>query len=413
MAAEAPGTLTSDPRRWRMLLLLSAATLFSLTAWFSTNAVAPALEAEKGFSTGDIAWLTIGVQLGFVLGTMIISATNLADLINTRTLFAISAILAGVANAALVLMPGGLAEATVLRVLTGISLGGVYPPGIKIISGWFHSGRGIAIGVMIAALTLGSGSPHLLRSVFLAHWEITLLASSTLAVAAGAIVYFLVRDGPYDVPAARFNPSYIVDILKKRATRLVLIGYLGHMWELYAMWTWLPPFLAVVYGTKNGGGNAMDQASLVAFLVFVAGAIGSVAAGYLAERWGRTLVTSGAMVLSGGTALYIGFLPLSWGWVITVVALFWGGTVIADSAQFSTAMTELTEEAYRGTALTFQTGMGFLLTIVTIRFVPILADSVGWGLAFAVLGIGPMVGAAAMLRLRRLPEARVLARGRR
>jgi len=401
------------PARWRALALISAATLLSLTVWFSTNAIAPALETERGFSSGDIAWLTIAVQLGFVLGTLTIALTNLADMVNTRALFAISAVLAGASNAALVFVPGGFAGALVLRVLAGAFLGGVYPPGMKIISGWFRSGRGIAIGTMIGALTLGSGSPHLLRSVFIAQWEITLYISSALAALAGGIVFFLVQDGPFDVPARRFRPSYILHTIKVPSTRLVFFGYLGHMWELYAMWASIPVFLASVYGTKRLAGDSLDLASLITFLVFISGAAGCVVAGFLAERVGRTATTSWAMAISGGTALFIGFLPLDWEVVIALVALVWGASVVADSAQFSTALTELSEDAYRGTALTFQTGVGFLLTIIPIRLVPVLADSIGWGPAFAALGIGPALGIAAMLRLRSMPESAALALGRR
>ena len=152
----------------------------------SANAIASALETERGFSGPDIAWLTIAVQLGFVIGTLLIAITNLADLMNTRKLFAICAVLAGVSNVALVFLPGGFAAALVLRLLSGVFLGGVYPPGMKIISGWFRSGR----GVMIGALTLGSGSPHLLRSVFVSQWELTLCVSSALAVLAGGSFTF-------------------------------------------------------------------------------------------------------------------------------------------------------------------------------------------------------------------------------
>jgi len=286
----------------------------------SANAIASALETERGFSGPDIAWLTIAVQLGFVIGTLLIAITNLADLMNTRKLFAICAVLAGVSNVALVFLPGGFAAALVLRLLSGVLLGGVYPPGMKIISGWFRSGR----GVMIGALTLGSGSPHLLRSVFVSQWELTLYVSPALAVLAGGIVYFLVEDGPHDVPARRFNPGYLIQTLRVPATRLVFFGYLGHMWELYAMWAWISSFLAVVYGTRSLARGSLDLASLVNFLVFVAGPAGCVAAGFFAERYGRTLATSIAMVISGGMGLFIGFLPIEWGLVIALVALVWG-----------------------------------------------------------------------------------------
>ena len=402
-----------DPRRWRVLAFVVTATVFSLTVWFSTNAIAPALEVERGYSKTDIAWLTIGVQLGFVLGTLFIAVTNLADVMNTRKLFGISAVMAGVTNVALVFLPDAVVSAIGLRVLTGVFLGGVYPPGMKILSGWFRSGRGIAIGAMIAALTLGSGSPHLLQSVFVAQWELTLYISSALAVLAGGLVCFMVQDGPLDVPAQRVNPSMLLHAVRDRSMRLVFFGYLGHMWELYAMWAHIPVFLAAVYGTKSLIGNSLDLASFITFLVFAAGAVACVAAGYGAERYGRCATTSLAMIISGGSALVIGFVPMDWQVVILIVAIVWGASVVADSAQFSTALSELCEEAYRGTSLTFQTGLGFLITIVPIWLVPVVVDSMGWGPAFAILAIGPALGTAAMLRLRSMPEAAALALGRR
>ena len=397
--------------RRRTLFIVSLASLFGLSVWFSTNAISAALEAEKGLSGQDVAWLTIAVQLGFVFGTVVIALTNLADLLNARRLFFISAIAAGVLNL-LVIPIDNLPLLILVRFGTGAFLGGVYPPAMKVLSGWFNRGRGFALGMMIGALTLGSGSPHLLRSIFVDNWEVVIIGSSFLAFVGGTAMLALVRDGPYEVPAAKFRPSSMLTLFTERGLRLALIGYLGHMWELYAMWAWIGAFMTYIIGTRPILGDRVDLASVLTFGVFFAGAVASPLAGILAERIGRTAVTSLAMVLSGSMALMIGFLPFEFLPLIIIVAMVWGATVIADSAQFSTAVNELAPAEYRGTMLTFQTGLGFLLTAGSIWLVPVLQEATGWGVAFAVLAAGPVVGTIAMLWLRRLPEAKQLAGGR-
>ncbi|MBT5475393.1 MAG: MFS transporter [Chloroflexi bacterium] len=396
----------------RALVLVSLATFFSLSVWFSTNAISGALEVEKSIDESSMAILTIAVQLGFVFGTLLIAVTNLSDLINARTLFAYAAVLAALAN--LLVIPFDSTPALIAaRFATGAFLGGVYPPAMKVISGWYTKGRGFALGTMVGALTIGSGSPHLLRSVFSENWQAVIIGSSVLAISGGLILKFLVKDGPHEVRGAKFNPKYLIGAISQRGPRLALTGYLGHQWELYAMWAWLGSFMLYIVGQKSLIGDRLDLASALTFLVFAVGAVASSYAGIWSEKIGRTAVTSIAMVISGGVAAFIGFIPPEMTVLIVILAMIWGASVIADSAQFSTAMTELSDPAYRGTMLTFQTGIGFALTAVSIWLLPIVKDSSGWGWAFAMLALGPVVGTTAMLRLRSLPESANLAGGKR
>ena len=396
----------------RALILVSFATFFSLSVWFSTNAISGALEVEKSIDESSMAILTIAVQLGFVFGTLLIAVTNLSDLINARTLFAYAAVLAALAN--LLVIPFDSTPALIAaRFATGAFLGGVYPPAMKVISGWYTKGRGFALGTMVGALTIGSGSPHLLTSVFSENWQAVIIGSSVLAISGGLILKFLVKDGPHEVKGAKFNPKYLIGAISQRGPRLALTGYLGHQWELYAMWAWIGSFMLYIVGEKSLIGDRLDLASALTFLVFAVGAVASSYAGIWSEKIGRTAVTSIAMVISGGVAAFIGFIPPEMTVLIVILAMIWGASVIADSAQFSTAMTELSDPAYRGTMLTFQTGIGFALTAASIWLLPIVKDSSGWGWAFAMLALGPVVGTAAMLRLRSLPESVNLAGGKR
>ena len=392
----------------RALALIAGGQLLALSLWFSASAVAPQLRDDWGLSTSQVAGLTLWVQVGFVVGAMLSAVFNLADIVPSRRLFLVSALSGAAANLGLL----GVDESSVgvglaLRFLTGAFLAGVYPAGLKVMAGWFRSGRGRALGVLVGALTIGSASPHLVRGIGL-EWRGVITAASALAVVA-AMMMSRVGDGPYDTAGQRFRWNHVGVVLANRGVRLSTYGYLGHMWELYAMWTWTAAFL-VASATESG--SDYGSISIITFLVIAIGGIGSWWAGSLADRVGRTKVAGGAMAISGTCALLT---PLVFGspvWVIVPLMLLWGVSVVADSAQFSTMVTETADHEVRGSALTLQTALGFLLTLVTIRWVPTLAENLGWQWAFPVLAVGPLFGVYAMVRLKGSSYASQLAGGR-
>jgi len=406
--------MSDGSTRWRALALLSLAELLALSLWFSASAVLPSLSREWALGDGGRAGLTIAVQAGFIVGTLLAALTNLPDVLRPRALMMWGALAGAAVNASLALWVDHLAPALALRFLTGVCLAGTYPPAMKIAATWFREGRGLAIGLLVAALTVGSATPHLIRGLTDLPWRHTLLAASLFAALA-ALVVTRVGDGPYQFPPARFDVRMAGVALRERGPRLACLGYFGHMWELYAMWTWLAAFLAASLEARGRGVSyAGLNASAATFLcVGLAGALGAYAGGALADRWGRTTLTIAAMTGSAVCALLIGLTYGGPPLLTLVIAVLWGITVVADSAQFSTAITELAPPAYVGTALTTQTCLGFALTMASIWAIPPAVAVVGWRWAFAMLAVGPALGVLAMARLRTLPEASLMAGGRR
>ena len=384
-----------------MLALVALGQFLGMTLWFSATAAAPRIAGELALDESATAWLTIAVQGGFVAGTLISALANLADVFNARRLFAAGCVAGAAANAAIA-YSSDATTIVALRFMTGAALACVYPPGMKIAAGWFLDRRGSALGVVVGALTLGSAFPHLLAwSAADLSWRTLMLSSSLLAVIGGAIVWLFVKDGPHVAASAPFDPRAVRAVVANRGARLATYGYLGHMWELYAMWAWIAVFAAA--SLSGSGPEAGPSGSLVAFVAIASGAAGCVVAGVWADRWGKAHIARLALLTSGACSAAGGLLygtPLL---VLLIFAIVWGFSVVADSAQFSALVSEHSPRTHVGTALTLQTCAGFLLTMVSMRLLPLAAASYGWQWVFLLLVPGPLLGAMAMNKLRKTP----------
>jgi MFS family permease len=397
-----------NPNQWRALALLAVTLVLSMSTWFSASAVIPQLRREWDLSPSTAAWLTIAVQLGFVCGALVSSLLNLSDIVSPRHVILGGAIGAASVNA-LLEVAGGAAVGIPLRFATGFFLAGVYPPAFKLMSTWFREGRGLALGVLAAAIVVGNGMPHLVNGLGGLDWRVVIYATSVLTLTGGLIPEFAIKEGPFPFPKATFDPRQAGRVFANRGVRLASIGYVGHMWELFAMYAWFSVFFAGALVAQ--GASVGSAAAYATFGVFAAGGLGCWVGGILADRWGRTRTTTLMMTISGSCAVLIGLLFGSSPWLVLLVGLVWGFAVVADSAQFSTMVTELADQAYVGTALTLQLAAGFTITVATIWLIPFLEDTFGWRWAFAILAPGPALGVLAMLRLKSLPEATRIAGG--
>lgn len=381
------------------MAILMLAQVLVLSLWFISAATMPGMLAEVAISPARQAALSSGVQIGFVGGALVSAVLGLADRFDPRALFAGCAVLAAAANAALPMLPVGGDLAIALRVLTGLLLAGVYPVGMKLAAGWGLRDRGFLVGLLVGALTLGSSLPHLLAGLGGADWRVTVYLSAGGALI-GGVVILAVALGPYHARAQGFSLRAVTLAWTDRRIRRAYGGYLGHMWELYALWAWMPVAAAASFAGRMGEAEAQGLATWVTFAAIGLGAVSAVWAGWVAGRFGKANVALWSLVASlfAGLATAASF-GGPWGLTAGLFVL-WGIAVIPDSAQFSALVADAAPPELAGSLMTLQTALGFLLTFGTVQLAPVLAAEVGWQAVLAALALGPALGIAAIWALR-------------
>ena len=379
----------------RQRIAIAGVQVLGLAVWFSVSAVVPSLRADWGIGTAGAVWLTGSTQIGFVVGASGSAAFNLADRIAAHVLLAVSAAAAAACTVVLAVFVDGMGAAIPLRFLTGVCLAGVYPVGMKLMASWAPSAtRGRALGMLIGALTLGSIMPQLIGGLGELQWPTVLLVASALGGLGSLVAAVVVRPGPQvSMSTATPNPGYALRMFTQRGPLLANLGYFGHMWELYALWTWLPTFL-MASPTADGLPGSVGLTVFITLGLF--GAVGCLLGGWGADRFGRAPAAVTALAVSGTCCLLSPLVFQVAPVLLVVFCAVWGASVIADSGVFSTSLSEAADARFVGTALTAQTAIGFALTVLSIQLVALLADAVGWQYAFLILIPGPLVGALAM-----------------
>ena len=386
---------------WRALVWIGLSELFALSLWFSASVIAPELIEIWNLSPTSEAWLSASVPIGFVIGALFSSYFGFADRFNPRKVFATSVFLGAIWNALLILVDYAF-FGILLRILTGITLAGVYPIAVKILSQWFPQKRGFAIGILIAALTLGSSLPHFVILFFSSlNWKLVIICTSVLALLSAIIVTYILEDAPIMSEKSPFSLKLIKKVVTNKPVMLANYGYFGHMWELYAMWTWLPAFLTASFSAYSPELPHWFIALSSFISIGIAGGLGCVVGGLISDKIGRANLTIISMFISAICSILIGFTFGQFIWITLIISMIWGMSVISDSAQFSAAVSEIAEVEYVGTALTFQMCIGFLITIFSINLIPIIQRIVGWEWVFTILAIGPILGIVFMVKYRR------------
>jgi MFS family permease len=399
--SQTKSTLLSQVIQKRILPVIVLSQFAGTSLWFTGNAILPELKQAMHLSQYAVSLVTTAIMLGFVAGTLAFAVLSIADRYSPVKIFFTCSLLAALSNTAVVWLAHDGATLFLCRFATGFFLAGIYPVGMKIAADWYDRGLGKAMGYLLGALVLGTAFPHLLKNRdFELPWRSVLYCTSLFALTGGILMLWLVGDGPHRKKAGSFQWNALGTIFKSREWKHVAFGYFGHMWELYAVWGFMPLILEL-YARTNG---VVIDIPTWSFISIGAGAIGCIVGGYLSQTVGSAKVAFWALLISCACCLLSPFfydLPLP---VFLFAMFIWGFTVSPDSPQFSTLAAQYAPAHLRGTALTFYNSIGFFIAILSLLLMDFLFHSGGWPgqlNTFALLGLGGITGLAATWKLTR------------
>jgi MFS family permease len=378
--------------------LITLAEIMVMTLWFATAAALPSLQQEFGISAAHRSLLAGTTSAGFVTGSFLSALYGIADRYDSRKLFCLSGLVAVAVNLCLLAALPGLVISTILLFIIGASLSGVYPVALKLMATWAVGDLGMLLAILVGGLTLGSATPHLIDGLVGIAWRMTIITSSLLACG-GSILILFSRLGPGELPPRRFERRYLLTAWSNPAIRYANLGYFAHMWELYPMWTWIAFYLSSSFTAAGLSNVPLTTVKLCTFVIIASGAFGCLIGGHYSKRIGSSRLAMYALLISGSCALLAALVYGGPFWLVLLVALVWGVSIIADSAQFSACVVQFSLAEARGTLLTLQVCLGFLLTTLVTYALPFLTDGLGWRASCIFLASGPFCGAWVMRKL--------------
>ncbi|EDP69455.1 hypothetical protein FBALC1_05168 [Flavobacteriales bacterium ALC-1] len=359
--------------------------------WFAGNSIIEDLISTFNISSQSLGYISSSVQFGFIIGTLVFAILTLSDRFSPSKIFFICAVLGAGFNLGILYSDNTITTLLYFRFLTGFSLAGIYPVGMKIAADHFKKGLGKSLSFLVAALVLGTAFPHLIKSFGLSlKWQTVIWITSILALFGGLLMLLFVPNGPYQKLASRFDVSKIYNVFKNESFRSAAFGYFGHMWELYAFWTFVPILLI----THSELHNTQPNIHLFSFIIIAAGTVACILGGYISSRYGVKKTAFLSLSISGLCCLFSPLFFITNSSIIFIVFLiFWGMVVIADSPLFSTMVAQNSDSESKGTALTIVNCIGFAITIVSIQLLNFLIANYGYTqFVFLILAVGPAVG---------------------